>query len=111
MQLHLVADMEHPVDLCVLRSRLAVDELPPHVGRSGHPVDLDHVVFPLDPLGGVVPVLGLAVLIVVPVMAVLVMAFLSAVLTVSLGLVTGARTGMLVAMSVVPVLAVLLASF
>src|SRR5438046_6663129 len=103
--------MERPVDLGILRSRLSVDELPPHVGRSGHPVDLDHVVFPLDPLGGVVPVVGLAVLMVVPVMAVLVMAFVSAVLTLSLGLVAGARTVMLLAMPVVAVLAVLLAGF
>src|SRR5205085_4699304 len=60
---------------------------------------------------GVVPVLRLAVLMGVPVMAVLVMAFVSAVLTLSLGLVAGARTVMLLAMPVVPVLAVLLACF
>src|SRR5438034_5789283 len=104
--------MERPVDLGILRSRLAVDELPPHVGGRRHPVDLHHVVFPLDPLGGVVPVLGLAVLMVVPVMAVLVLiAFVSTVLPVSLGRVACARAVMLLAMPVVPMLAVLLACF
>ena len=37
--------------------RLAVDELPAHVRRRRHPVDLDHVVFPLDPLGRLMAVL------------------------------------------------------
>src|SRR5438874_13747203 len=112
MQLHLVADMERPVDLGVLRSRLAVEELPPHVGRRRHPVDLHHVVFPLDSLGGVVPVFGLAVLMVVPVMAVLVvMAFVSPVLPVSLGRVACARAVMLLAMPGLPTLALLLARF
>jgi hypothetical protein len=32
----------------VLLTRAAVDELPAHVGRCGEPVDVDHVVFPLD---------------------------------------------------------------
>src|SRR5205085_2289218 len=77
--------------------------------RSGHPVDLDHVVFPLDPLRGVVTALGLVILTVVPMMSVLVMAFVSAVLTVSLGLVARARTLMLPAVHVVPRRAVLLA--
>jgi hypothetical protein len=74
--------VEHPVDLGVLRARLSVDELPPHVGRRGHSVDLDHVVFPLDPLRGVVTLLGLAVLMVVPVMAVLMVVPVMAVLMV-----------------------------
>src|SRR6266545_5682785 len=63
--------MEGPVDLGVLRPGLSVDELPPHVGRRGHAVHLDHVVFPLDSLCGVVIVLGLAGLMVVPVLVVL----------------------------------------
>src|SRR4051794_7437029 len=32
----------------VLPACAAVDELPAHVGRCGDPVDVDHVVFPLD---------------------------------------------------------------
>src|SRR4051794_1165050 len=62
-ELHLVADVERPVDLGVLCAGLFVDELPPHVGGSGHPVALDHVVFPLDPLGRVVIALEPAVLV------------------------------------------------
>ena len=50
--------MERPVDLRVLGAGVAVDQLPAHVRRRRHPVDLDHVVFPLDPLRGVVTVLG-----------------------------------------------------
>ena len=57
-ELHLVADAERPVDLGVLRAGLAVDELPAHVGRGRHPVDLDHVVFPFDALRRVVGVSG-----------------------------------------------------
>ena len=52
-----VADPKPPVDPCILRARLAVDELPAHVRRRRHPVDLDHVVFPLDPLGRLMAVL------------------------------------------------------
>ena len=55
--LHTVADPKPPVDPCILRARLAVDELPAHVRRRRHPVDLDHVVFPLDPLGRLMAVL------------------------------------------------------
>jgi hypothetical protein len=54
-------------------------------------------------------VLGFTVLMAVPVMAVLVIAFVSAVVTVSLGLAAGACTVMPLAMPVVPMLAVLLA--
>ena len=53
-QLHLVTDVEGPVDLRVFGARVAVDELPARVRGRRHPVDLDHVVFPLDALGGVV---------------------------------------------------------
>ena len=52
--LHLVADPEPPVDRRVLIAGRAVDQLPAHVGRGGHPVDLDHVVVPLDPAGRLV---------------------------------------------------------
>ena len=38
-----------------------VDELPAHVGGRGQPVDLDHVVLPLDP-AGIVPVVVVAVI-------------------------------------------------
>ena len=46
-----VADAEAPVDRRVLGAGLAVDQLPAHVRRGRHPVDVDHVVFPLDPAG------------------------------------------------------------
>ena len=49
--LDLVADLEAPVDRVVLGSRCAVNQLPAHVGGSRDPVDLDHVVFPLDASG------------------------------------------------------------
>ena len=47
--LHRVADAEAPVDLVVDGAARAVDELPARVRRRGDAVDLDHVVFPLDP--------------------------------------------------------------
>ena len=47
-ELHLVADPEVPVDRGVLRAGRLVDQLPAHVRGGGEPVDLDHVVFPLD---------------------------------------------------------------
>ena len=40
-----------PVDRVVLGAGGAVDELPAHVLRRRHPVDLDHVVLPLDAAG------------------------------------------------------------
>ena len=46
--LHLVTDPEVPVDRGVLVAGGLVDQLPAHVRRGGEPVDLDHVVFPLD---------------------------------------------------------------
>ena len=63
--LHLVADPEPPVDRVVLGARAGrpVDELPAHVRRRRHPVDLDHVVFPLDAAGGVVLVAFAVVLV------------------------------------------------
>ena len=74
-ELHLVADSKRPVDLSVFCAGLAVDELPPRVCRRRDPVDLDHVVFPLDALRAmrmrlrsvvmvllVVPVMGVGVL-------------------------------------------------
>jgi hypothetical protein len=63
--LHLVPDPELPVDRGVLGTRLAVDDLPAHVRRSRHPVDRDHVVFPLDPTGRRVVVPHGAVLVLV----------------------------------------------
>jgi hypothetical protein len=66
--LHAIADAEPPVDLRVLRPRLAVDELPAHVRRRRHAVHLDHVVFPLDPLGRFMAVRVLAVAVVVGVL-------------------------------------------
>src|SRR5436190_8670891 len=81
--------MERPVDLGVFGTGLSVDELPAHVRRRRHPVDLDHVVFPLDPLRSLVTVLGLAILTVVsvavpvvPVSAVLLVCFAFAVMAV-----------------------------
>ena len=58
-------DPEAPVDRGVLRAAGAVDELPAHVGRGGHPVDLDHVVLPLDAPGRLVGVPVLVVVLVV----------------------------------------------
>ena len=49
--LHLVADAEAPVDRRVFGVGVAVDELPAHVRWGGHPIDVDHVVFPLDATG------------------------------------------------------------
>ena len=66
-----VADAEAPVDRLVLGARLAVDDLPAHVRRRRHPIDLDHVVFPLDPVSGGVAVA--AVLMAVALMSVLVL--------------------------------------
>src|SRR5262249_7794182 len=43
-----VAFGELPVDSGVGRAGGPVDQLPPHVGRGGEPVDGDHVVFPFD---------------------------------------------------------------
>ena len=63
--LDLITNSEFPVDGGVFGAGVAIDELPAHVRGRGLPVDLDHVVFPLDPLRGVVSVLGLAVLMVV----------------------------------------------
>ena len=44
----MVTDPESPVDRGVLVAGRLVDQLPAHVRRGGQPVDLDHVVFPLD---------------------------------------------------------------
>lgn len=44
----------------VLESGGPVDQLPAHVGRGGQPVDLDHVVFPLDAVAAAVYVLVVA---------------------------------------------------
>ena len=46
--LHLVSHREPPCDGAILCAGVTVHELPAHVGRGRHPVDLDHVVFPLD---------------------------------------------------------------
>jgi hypothetical protein len=58
-QLDLVSDAELPVDRVVHRACLPIDEVPAHVRRRGDPVDVDHVVLPLDPAGR--PVLLVAV--------------------------------------------------
>src|SRR5262249_36991932 len=60
--LHLVTYAEVPVDPGVLRARGSVDQLPAHVRRGGDPVDLDHVVFPLDALSRLVCMTGLVML-------------------------------------------------
>ncbi len=49
--LHPVADRELPLDGGVLGLGRAVDQLPAHVRRRRDPVDLHHVVFPLDAPG------------------------------------------------------------
>ena len=49
--LDLVADPEAPLDGTVLGSCCRVNQLPAHVGGGRDPVDLDHVVFPLDASG------------------------------------------------------------
>ena len=69
--LHLVADPERPVDLSVLGAGFAVDELPAHVRRRRHAVDLDHVVFPLDSLRRVVCVASAVVSVVLVMLVVL----------------------------------------
>jgi hypothetical protein len=45
---HPVADAQPPVDRVVRGAGLAVDQAPARVRRRRHPVDVDHVVFPLD---------------------------------------------------------------
>jgi hypothetical protein len=87
-----------------------VDELPPHVGGRGHSVDLDHVVFPLDSLGGVVTV-GLALLMMLRMMAARGITRVFGVLLVSVGVVACVRAVMLVAVPVVTMPAVLLVCF
>ena len=65
-ELHLVTDPEAPVDRGVLRAGRLVGQLPAHVRRGGEPVDLDHVVFPLDAArrGVVMTFIGFAVMLV-----------------------------------------------
>ena len=80
--LHAVTDAEPPLDVVVLRIVGAVDELPARVRRRRELVDVDHVVFPLDPAGrlvvmpvvrvGGVCVLGVVVLVASVLMLVLV---------------------------------------
>src|SRR5207247_1968553 len=72
-ELHLIADPEGPVNLCVLGPGVAIDQLPAHVGWRRHPVDLDHVVFPLDSLRGIVRMASAVVLVVLVVLGVMVM--------------------------------------
>ena len=58
----LVADLEPPRDAVALGAGRAVDQLPARVRRRGGPVDLDHVVLPLDPAGrGVVVAVAVGV--------------------------------------------------
>src|SRR5215216_691507 len=59
-----VAHGEGPVDGWAVGAAGAVQEPPVHGGGGGEAVDLDHVVFPLDPLGTAVAV-GLAFTVVV----------------------------------------------
>jgi hypothetical protein len=47
-QLDLIADAEAPVDRVVGGTCFSVDEAPMHVRRRRDPVDVDHVVLPLD---------------------------------------------------------------
>src|SRR5690348_7181455 len=72
--LDLVADPEAPVDRGVLRAGRLVGQLPAHVRGGGDPVDLDHVVFPLDATGGGVVVPFMPVVVVLVVFSVLVVA-------------------------------------
>jgi hypothetical protein len=48
-ELHAVADAEAPVDRVIRRAGVPVDELPARVLGRGDPIDVDRVVFPLDP--------------------------------------------------------------
>ena len=50
-----------PHALKAAAARRVIDELPAHVGGSRDPVDLDHVVLPLDPLRGVMLMLATVV--------------------------------------------------
>src|SRR5262249_11156267 len=83
-KLHLVPDMKRPVDLGVLGACLSVDELPAHVRRRRHPIDLDHVVLPLDALRGVVRVIAMVI-----VMSVVLMLAMFGLAFVTLSVVTG----------------------
>src|SRR4051812_5624460 len=47
-------DAEPPVDGRVLGTGRAVDQLPTHVGGGGEPIDVNHVVLPLDPVASAV---------------------------------------------------------
>jgi hypothetical protein len=48
--LHPLADRELPVDRAAVGTHRPVHQRPMHRGVGRHPVDLDHVVFPLDPV-------------------------------------------------------------
>jgi hypothetical protein len=48
-------------------TRLSIDEAPVHVRRRRDPVDVDHVVFPLDPASVTVRVVILAAVLSIPV--------------------------------------------
>ena len=72
-----------------------VDQLPAHVGRRRDPVDLDHVVLPLDPAdGGVVVavvVVGMLVIVVVVTVRVVAVVVIAVVVLVAFVAVTAAR--------------------
>ena len=61
-QLDLIADTEAPVDRVVGGARFSIDEAPMHVRRRRDPVDVDHVVFPLDAISVAVLLVALVVL-------------------------------------------------
>jgi len=62
-QLDLVADTELPGDRVVDGARLLVDEVPAQVRGRRDPVDVEHVVLPLDPAGRFVLLVVLVVLV------------------------------------------------
>ena len=64
-QLDLIPQAERPVDRMVGGAGVAVDELPSRVRRRRQPVDVDHVVLPLDPVRGRVIVIVMVVMVVV----------------------------------------------
>jgi hypothetical protein len=50
-----LSDAEPPVDCRAVHPSGAIEEPPVHGRIGARPIDLDHVVFPLDPVGGAMP--------------------------------------------------------
>jgi hypothetical protein len=90
-ELHAVADAEAPVDRVIRRAGVPVDELPARVLGRGDPIDVDRVVFPLDPTKRFV--VGRVLMTTVPVAVVMTVAVAFAVTAVSAAATSAAGSG------------------